>query len=319
MKVFISHQSAYAYWDQASWFQRALGLSRVKHVSNLECGKDAIDIALKFGLDAPLHVLVPNANQRRTLKHAQGHVWSGEFQYGDMCTVDNSILIASPEFTFYLISKGMTLSESALLALEMCGGFSTHWPNDGYVKRPPLTTVEKLRTCFAKHREGRTRSQSTLALNWITDGSMSPMESKLLLALCLPPRYGGFGIPLPTMNPEINYNDIVSSMTHTSFSEGDLVWEDSHLIVEYNSNERHTGGARIAQDARRANGLKYAGYNVITVTTNQMKSLEDITVLARQISRFLGKRFKPKTPAQHKAQLSLYKTLFPWWDYVDFY
>lgn len=318
MKLIISHQSAHAFWDYANPSRRGLLLSRVASVpldNNIE--KSIISAARSYNLDIPLHILVPSASNRHVSKLAHAHVWSKPFLYGDLYAVDDSLLVASPELIYYLMSKEMNIINAALLAMEMCGEYSTHLAADICYERSPLTTVCKLYKFFDRHFKGRLRMPASLALKWVADNSNSPMESALMLALCLSPRLGGYGIPVPLLNPVINYGSNISSMSQTSFSKGDLVWKEKRLIVEYNSDQEHTGGERISRDARRANALKYAGYHIIVVTKRQLQSMEDIDILAQQVAHILRKRLTPRTLQHKEAQRQLYKTLFPWWDYLD--
>ncbi|MBQ9021103.1 MAG: hypothetical protein IJ113_03675 [Eggerthellaceae bacterium] len=317
MVIAIGYKSAYQYWDKANPRQRGLAFAStrsipIKPYSEVEI-RDACSALL---LDVPVDVIVSSPNHRHASNKARAHLASKRFNKGDFYSCGTDILVAAPELCYFQLARGLSIPKAALLALEMCGGFSTQHILGRVIEREPLTSIDRLRKCAKRRYAKNSESSAYRALRWVVDGSMSPMESALFLALCLPPRYGGFSIPFPELNVRIELSEQLMRMAHKHHLKGDLVWRKERLVVEYNSDQEHTGGLRIAQDARRINALKHAGYNTIVVTKRQLQEAEDIALLAQQLARILGKRLAPSETRQYALRHKLYAEIFPWWTYV---
>lgn len=318
MQIFVGHESAYSYWERATPEQRGLVLAHPQELRAIPyVESEAFPTARSLHVELPLHVLIPYAGLRRTTRDYVVHVWSGPLTQKDFYAAHENVLVASPELCYAQLASGLSLPQASLLALEMCGGFSTRLYPGEVADRSPLTTAKSLQRYVQAAFAPDSHSRVKRALNWVADGSMSPMESALFLVLCLPPRYGGYGMPFPELNARIELCDHAKRMVHKDYLKGDLVWRNHSLIVEYNSDQEHTGGYRITQDARRVNALNYEGYRVITVTPGQMRHIGDIDACAKQVAQALGKRISVRGAKQHDAQRSLCKTLFPWWTYTD--
>ena len=88
---------------------------------------------------------------------------------------------------------------------ELCGLYSFDRKEDrGFRKRSvPLTTTEKLDAYLEHAKECRGHRRALAALAQMVDRSASPMETFDEMAMCLPYRLGGYGIPKFLMNAQI--------------------------------------------------------------------------------------------------------------------
>lgn len=317
MAIAIGYKSAYQYWDKASPCQRGLSLAKGRSIPSKPYSElEITDASNALLIDLPIEVIVSSQNHRHASRCARAHLATRRFKKGDFYLCGADVLIASPELCYFQLARGLSIPKAALLALEMCGGFSTQQFMGRVVEREPLTSVEALKESAKKHYVKGSESLACRALRWVVDGSMSPMESALFLALCLPPRYGGFGIPFPELNARIELSDQLIRMAHKQYLKGDLVWRKERLVVEYNSDQEHTGGLRISQDARRLNALKHAGYSTIVVTKRQLQEAGDIASIAEQVAEILGKRLARGDARHPSLRQQLYAEIFPWWTYV---
>ena len=75
----------------------------------------------------------------------------------------------------------------------------------GFDRRPPLTTVARLERFLEQPtlKGARGRAVARRALRHVAEGSRSPMETAMAMLLCLPPRMGGYGFPLPRLNKAV--------------------------------------------------------------------------------------------------------------------
>ncbi len=102
------------------------------------------------------------------------------------------------------------------------------------------------------------------ALDHVLDRSASPAETKVALALTLPCKIGGMGLPQPSLNRFIPLNAAEQKALNRSYFLCDLYWEQAKLAIEYDSDAEHSGSERIASDAARRNALLRLGITVIT-------------------------------------------------------
>jgi very-short-patch-repair endonuclease len=132
------------------------------------------------------------------------------------------------------------------------------------------------------------------------------------MLLCMPPRFGGYGIALPELNRRIELTQREQLAVGVHHFDCDLYWPGSKVAVEYDSAQFHTASEKQERDAIRRNMLQYKGVHVITATRMQVNSAGRFDKLAAQIARKVGKRLR--TPAkEHIAERSnLRKTVFDW-------
>jgi len=212
------------------------------------------------------------------------------------------------------------LAKAIALGFEVCGSFSLPGSASTGGDRcdsvqtmyelPPLTSKKKL-TAFSVRMEGWIGyNQSLKALRFVADDCASPMEAVLVMLLTLPYRYGGYGLPMPELNGSIYPKKRVSQFAGKRFYRGDLLWRDAGLVAEYNSDAEHSNQNRITMDAIRRNDLALCDIFEVTVTKNQIKSLELFDKVARQVAVRIGKELRYKEPGFLKARRELRSVLF---------
>ena len=119
------------------------------------------------------------------------------------------------------------------------------------------------------------------------------METVVVALVCLPPRLGGYGIPLPVMNGLV---DVPASMRKTvskSCYYCDLYWPDIRLALEYGSDERHTGSGRIFQDSSRRADLAHLGVEVVTLTKLQLFDRREFEKVVALLEKRSGCKRRP--------------------------
>lgn len=149
-------------------------------------------------------------------------------------------------------------------------------------------------------------------MKWVVDKSNSPMETGLVLYLCLPVRLGGDGFKFPDMNPETPLGKRASRMLGYGLMCCDLHWVDERTVVEYDSDKEHMSSQRLSRDAIRRNVLGYKDVNVITVRKPMLLAPLTFNDVAKQLARQLGRRLRPRDLELTPARLDLRITLFPW-------
>lgn len=128
---------------------------------------------------------------------------------------------------------------------------------DAVIRRPRRRGIRAARTAIALARVG----------------SRSPQETSARLMLRT------FGLPEPVLNMDI-YNDQGEWL-----AQGDLVWPDARVIVEYQGSA-HLDSRQFARDRVRIAALREHGWTVIEVTYDDIHRTPERT--ARQVARDLG-------------------------------
>ena len=136
-----------------------------------------------------------------------------------------NLLICSPELCFLQMASTMPFHRLVKLGYELCALYTLQ-PDGaaGYGRPLPPTTVRAmeryLERCTGMHGAATARK----ALRHVAVASGSPMETALAIALCLPLRLGGYGLPLPRMNYRIEARRSDQSTSDKRYYLCDLFW-----------------------------------------------------------------------------------------------
>lgn len=141
------------------------------------------------------------------------------------------------------------------------------------------------------------------------DRSASPAETKVALALTLPCKIGGMGLPQPSLNRFIPLNAAEQKALNRSYFLCDLYWEQAKLAIEYDSDAEHSGSERIASDAARRNALLRLGITVITVGNQTFRDRSEFKRVGATVARLLGTRIRPRGEHYDRRQIELRKRL----------
>lgn len=260
--------------------------------------------------DVPLDVVVSPGDTHRTAKSVVRHPASLPLGLGSLCKIGHGEYVFTPEMCFYQVAsvsvttlKGkvdarVRIVAVILLGLELCGCYSLSTSKRGFFDRKPLTSVSRLvRTAFELSScYGISRMRE--ALPWILDGSRSPKESQLYLILCLPAELGGFGLPKPELNHTIDVGRISDGFfAHREICTVDFYWAFARLVVEYDSKAFHAdlGTDKVQRDDARADALRELGYDVVTITHDDLFDEQRLHAKAEGIAQRLGVELPPST------------------------
>ncbi|MBQ9003822.1 MAG: hypothetical protein IJ087_18405, partial [Eggerthellaceae bacterium] len=274
---------------------------------------ESIDLVVKYG-------------DQRKLANVKTHVRRAPLPERSFYRLDDNVYVASPELCLMQLASKLTEPQVVKLALEMCGTYALD-PIDpdnpfeirdlpdassGMSKRPPLTSATRIKAYAKRLFSQNSRARSAHYLRYVVDGSASPRETALCMLLCMPPRFGGYGLALPELNHRVKLSLSDQLMVGAHHFDCDLYWAHPRVGVEYDSKQHHTAAEKQERDATRRNMLQYKGVQVIVATRTQVNKPGEFDKLAHQIGRAIGKRFR--TPEQYhvEARSSLRKTLFDW-------
>lgn len=314
MELVLSHTTALEYMRlRHADYRRAHTVSLPRKVE----GPSAAQVAaihqgdLAF-LSDPLHFLVTESGARCRREHALCHVLPFSYSRNSLRRVGDGILVPSPELCFVLMAPELSLPKLVELGYELCGTYGL-FPScaDGFISREPLTSVRLLSSFISRAEGMRGVAKAQCALRYVRGGSASPMETVLVELLTLPHRFGGSQLPAPVANYQVNVGPGYRSMGMKSCYRCDLCWPDAKLVIEYDSDQRHTGPERIAEDSIRRNALMFLGMEVVTVTSRQIMRLGEYEKIVKFVAKRMSIRLRVRQLDWKYIQAGLRAELLP--------
>ena len=248
--------------------------------------------------------------------------------------LDDCVYVASPELCLMQLASKLTEPQVVKLALEMCGSYAIdplaaidegfydvraeeEDGASGICKRPPLTSAAKLNAYAKRLLTPGGRAPSAHYLRYVVDDSASPRETALYMLLCMPVRFGGYGLAKPELNKRIELTLKERLDVGAHHYDCDLFWTGKKRVaVEYDSKLHHSAAEKQELDAIRRNMLQYKNVKVVVATRKQVNKPTQFDKLARQIGKDIGKRFRIPEKEHIAARDQLREVLFHW-DVVD--
>ena len=206
------------------------------------------------------------------------------------------------------------LVAATVIACEFAGTYRlAAGEKDISYRAPRLLSAELLAGATSEVGTTQGTSRARRVCELMLEGSASPMETVLGLMLTLPVDYGGFGLEKPQLNHPIDVSPHRGSLTDRDVVTPDFLWEGRGVALEYDSDGFHAarGAAQLERDAVRANTLAALGFRVFRVTTQMLRTLPGLTLLAHQLAPALGAELEPTTPLQDLRRRKLYLQLMP--------
>ena len=317
MKLVYSHQSAL----ELLRYRRSFGLEAVSpaRIRTLnDCAASQKEMS-KFPVPEPLnrsevvHVLVPSRERQFHSKTHICHVWRPDPLPGSFYEVGKRTYAATPELLFVQLANQLDFLDLVLLGMELCGTY-THLLVDNlrFENCPAATTRDRLET-YAKRAKGMRGATAALrALKWMVDKSNSPGETSLVLYLYMPPRLGGYGMPMPDMNLKTPLGKRASRFLGQDDIRCDLHWPKQRVVLEYASSQEHLKPGQAARDAERSNTLGYKKLQLITATPKMIARPAECDAMVRQLASALKKRPAPDAFLLSRVRRDLRIRLFPW-------
>lgn len=308
-RIFVSHSSALLYWRLLHDGESGKNLPEPRYLrpsamreafASQRPGKEAARAALDiFNVcptfaPSPLHFLVPSQNMRRRNDVVHAHLHSGTLPAGAFLYLGNGVYVASPEMCLLQSAAQSSLLPVVKLGCELCGTYSFRWNGEGFYARDPLASKQSVARLLDRSPSAPSSRKLRRALPLLQEGAASPMEAALALMLCLPPRFGGYGIPNPILNFKHKTGAHMKKITRQSSFACDLYWPDERLGVEYDSDEHHNEANDVDQDAIRKNSLLGFDIDVITVRRNQLMDANLFDRTAHLVAKRLGVRIRPR-------------------------
>ena len=326
MPVCLSHSSAFEFYRGCG--ERGIDTSRlpksgsIGDFSALHAFEALEDEGLSGMLALPVHVAVRERTHQRFQCGVVKHGVSVELPEPAAYKVSERLYVALPELC--LVQMGAQASEVdlALLAYEFCGFYAVRTPKDGGVTvssrggkasrplwgeefacRKPLTTVRKAYR-FARSVPGMHGVKSARkVLSYIQDGSISPVQTAMVLLLAGPTRIGGMGFE----------GAILNKLVPTREGERwvDIVWPQYGIGLELSDCASVAAYRSRLQRDRRRRMTKVDEVSVFAACSQDFTDLDRFDSLARNIARAMGKRVRISLRGHRQRQAVLRSRLLP--------
>lgn len=253
-----------------------------------------------------VHILVSRKHRARPSAPFLVHSSSGIHPKGFILVIEGDLCITSPEYTILQAAQYHDEIGLLLLAQEFCGCYSIQ--RDGQLlMRHPLTSSRMIEDAAEKMADMKGVTKLRKILPLIIDGAGSPRETAVALTMCLPKRYGGYGLPRPVLNKSLDLES--GTLIWGKGNAFDLVWEKSRVVIEYDGREAHKSPEQQDRDNARRNALVVAGYSPFVVTEERLRDIGHMYAIAKASADALGFRLVFRDPDFRRKHLALMRRL----------
>lgn len=298
MAIILTDETALAFWRRSGITGSSLFCARpcrLTHVPAKVAPASEIKAACEhLCLDVEsINVLVARKQDFRHNDSVAYSCFSGQLPDRSLFKLNEGLYVTCPELTFVRLATRAELVPLIRTCYEIAGLFALN-ANDmrGFSKCDPLTTTKDL-SAFLERTKGlhlRGHSQARRALKHSLDNAASPMEVELAMLLALPRRLGGYGLPKPVLNYPLDVSGLRGGQLRRKGITVDAAWPKERLVLEYDSDQFHTGSEKIVADSKRRNDIAFLGYEVKTITSREIASVASMDKIADSIRRRLGIR-----------------------------
>ena len=177
-------------------------------------------------------------------------------------------------------------------------------------KRSPLTQPERIVCAIADVPGLEGRRRAARAARYVCGGSGSPLETKVVMLICLPPMLGGEHLPFPELNKRIAFSEGARRLAGMRCCVADMLWPKQRVVVEVNGLSFHADRDGFIEHSGRRAALEADGYRVIDINYTQAAHLEQWDLLAITLAKALGRRPQARTARFLHNRDELHSQLF---------
>lgn len=151
--------------------------------------------------DDKVEVLVGKAAGRRTSDYVRSHLCRRPLPAGSFVRIPlrglGTVCCTSPELTFVQLSVTHPLLEAVYIGYALCSSYRVDACAEGGIAPrelddEPLTSVARIEAFLSRVKGSYGVAKARRALAYVRDGSISPTESAMAMALSMPSSLGGF-------------------------------------------------------------------------------------------------------------------------------
>lgn len=315
MRLVLDGETAYEYWMLANpsviytpdKSPRQL-LTSFERFSSRDVSQS---IGRQEGISGPIQLLVDSRVERRDSSSVECRVWSARQALPPKSIYDigAGLHVVSPELCLVRLATMLPYLELLHRLTNMLGLFAfDFWERMELVERDPITTIGDIERYLDKIPGARGTKQLRDALGSVAERSRSPRESDLILCLRMSARRGGQALPDFEVNHRVELDDAARPLTTKTYLEGDIVWPEKRVAMEYNSDEWHLNTLQAMTDLEKITAMQRMGMTVFPVTTRQFSDYKAFRSLVQGVRQALGIR-NPETEKMDTRRTYLHADL----------
>lgn len=256
--------------------------------------------------DSPAHVIVSGSNHCRAVDGVAFHVVSTKIPSGSFMKLCDGVYVATPEYVLVRMASRLDRFEMLRLLYEFCGAYVRNEGDArGFSNCEPITSLGRVSRFVEKASGIRGVREARLLTRHVLGGSASPRETDVAMQVTLPQHMGGYGLGGAKLNERIELTESQRRELSRPAITPDMVWVGNRLALEYESDAWHSGSKEFVRDSRRRNDLRTLGYDVITVTNDEFKSVSDMDRIAKNLAKGLGVRMRVSVADYEMRKLML--------------
>ena len=313
MSVRIVYPSALEYWLEEKGVP--LGVNVFSETGEIPPGRKGVRQQVsELSFKKPVHIAVPKKMNRSKSDEIIYHVMSKRISPESYLQVAEGVFICNPELCFLQATAELPIHKLVQLANNLCAMYVLDPYEDyGQRRREPITSVNDIQKFLQGIHRFPNIQNAKVAIRYALDHSNSPMESNLATLGLLPWRYGGYGLKKPCLNRDVELSETGAEHLGRKTVCCDMVWLDDKVVLEYDSNLAHLSPGQHAKDKKRITALSLSGYQVISVTANEVRSFRAVEELFLRVRKALGMKIDPERVDTHfeKRYDAVHDIMFP--------
>ena len=250
----------------------------------------ATDLSESLFGKPPYEILVQSTAARHNKPNIRYLIAPRELPSGSLIQLASGLLVCSPALSFCQTSRTLPLAQSIELGTNLCATYWLDWLDtiQTRTRGRPLVTHEALSRFIEANSSFYGIKHARRAIQWVTNGSASPMETKLMILLTLPLRLGGFGFSGAQFNYQVNPGNARARLEQSHFKI-DIAFPRAKVGIEFDGADYHLD---FSKDRRRINALESLGWRIVSVDKQQLFSPTKMEKTADQIAKLLGIRIQ---------------------------
>lgn len=313
-RIIYTHSTALAFWERRAALGQPCNFKPIGITPNTVSAPTAAEAQGRCPLDAPLpiHVMLPKQRARCSLPSIMYHYCTRRVPKGSYLPINEHVAMASPAMLFYQLSSDLSLPQLIELGYRLCASFvkvEEDFDQRTFVSCDALTSVKEIANLLNRLDGFPNITKCRKALTYVHDNAASPREVAVAMLLTMPTSQGGFGLPHAELNAEIPLSQLDRNNLGRHHLCVDMLWRKSRVALEYDSDQWHASVERLTYDSRRRNQLKALGYEVITVTNNEIKDGVAFQRVANALAKALGKRLRVRSSSWAQKHQELRQVL----------
>lgn len=295
MPTIITYPSALEFWlterrniyDTYPYTQTETLSTQI--LSSLNFTRAEIDDDLpSLNFKRPVHLAVPRGFARQSNENIVFHSLPKQLPEGSILHMHGAVYIISPELCFLLAACELDFPLLVKLANNLCAMYElTHHNMLGQTNRDPAASVASITKYLQKAQTMTGIKKARRAIKYAVDRSNSPIESELAVIAALPFRYGGYNAGQFVMNCRIDLSKEAAKYYGHDYCICDMVWKKMKVVIEYDSDLFHMTIQKFHKDKKRSSALVASGYQVIHVTSEQLRSFSSVEELFLMVRKAL--------------------------------